>query len=231
MVLFTINEAAYTTRVTVHGEIVLTDPGSPFLFTTHGMWASTKAVDATTSASDGTTLAFVWGVCGTSLPLCTITAVRLSVQLLHQDRLSASLDVSAFVASSSGMRQLVLPVDETGLHCPCQSAPAYIRDVYAMDEVSQLRHLDTPDVLLPVCSPFPRCRRGHATLKALLSSGRRVSTAWSAASTGTFRARWSPSPPPHTLHNFTSRPIDSDLLCLALGCKPRCWYISSSPQR
>ena len=93
---------------TQFGCVTLLGTGSPQSFITRNAWEDVVRSGAATTVCETQTPPRSWGGFGESPPLQTSTAVRLSVQLLHNDQPTASLAVWTYIVPSETMRDSFL---------------------------------------------------------------------------------------------------------------------------
>ena len=90
------------------GCVALLDTGSPQSFITRNAWEHMVRSGAATTTCETQTPPRSWGGFGGSPPLQTPTAVRLSVQFLHNDQPTASPAVWTYIIPSEAMQHAVL---------------------------------------------------------------------------------------------------------------------------
>ena len=110
------DHSTFTAKIKIHsclmsaqfGCVALLDTGSPQLFITRNAWEHMVRSGVATTICETQTPPRSWGGFGESPPLQTSTAVRLSVQFLHNNQPPASLAVWTYIVPSEAMQHAVL---------------------------------------------------------------------------------------------------------------------------
>ena len=110
------DHSTFTAKIKIHsclmsaqfGCVALLDTGSPQLFITRNAWEHMVRSGVATTICETQTPPRSWGGFGESPPLQTSTAVRLSVQFLHNDQPTVSLAVWTYIVPSEAMQHAVL---------------------------------------------------------------------------------------------------------------------------